>query len=298
MQPIIKHFFHPDTFTLSYVVSCPETKACVIIDPVLDFDMFSGTIDCYSLAPVIKYIESNKLTLLWSLETHAHADHVTAAYYLKQLLGCRIGCSENITSIQTSFKALFNFSSFPDDGRQFDQLFKDNDELMIGKLAFKILSTPGHTADCLTYVIGNHAFIGDTLFMPDSGTARCDFPGGSAATLYQSIQRIYNLGDETNLYMCHDYQPTGRELRYTCTVAEQKLSNIQIDANINQESYINKREQRDSGLAIPRLIYPSLQLNINAGKLPTKEANQQRYIKLPVTPSKALTKIHNDSTSS
>jgi glyoxylase-like metal-dependent hydrolase (beta-lactamase superfamily II) len=293
MQPIIKHFFHQETFTLTYVVSCPETKKCVVIDPVLDFDIYSGEIDCCSLINVVNYIESNKLSLLWSIETHAHADHVSAAYYLKRLLGCRIGCSKQITTIQTNFKSLFNFPAFPDNGQQFDQLFNDNDELTVGTLTINILSTPGHTADCVTYVIGKHAFIGDTLFMPDSGSARCDFPDGSAKTLYQSIQRIYNLGDDTTLYMCHDYLPEGRELKYKCTVGEQKLSNIQVDENTTQDKYIQIREKRDSGMNVPRLIYPSLQLNINAGKLPDIEPNQQRYLKLPLTPSKALAKILN-----
>lgn len=293
MQPTIKHFFHQETFTLTYVVSCPETKKCVVIDPVLDFDIYSGEIDCCSLIDVVNYIESNKLSLLWSIETHAHADHVSAAYYLKTLLGCRIGCSKQITTIQTNFKSLFNLPTFPDKGQQFDQLFNDNDELTVGSLTINILSTPGHTADCVTYVIGSHAFIGDTLFMPDSGSARCDFPGGSAKTLYQSIQRIYNLGDDTTLYMCHDYLPEGRELKYKCTVAEQKLSNIQVDENTTQDKYIQIREKRDSGMNVPRLIYPSLQLNINAGKLPNIEPNQQRYLKLPLTPSKALAKILN-----
>ncbi len=290
MQPVIQHFFHSTTSTLTYVVSCPATKQCVIIDPVLDFDIFSGNIDCQSIIQVIDYINNNELSLLWSLETHAHADHVTAAHYLKQTTDCKIACSHDIKAIQTTFKSLFNLPSFHDDGRQFDRLLNDNDELLIGELVLKVIATPGHTADSLTYVIGSHAFVGDTLFMPDSGSARCDFPGGSASLLYKSIQRIYDLGDETTLYMCHDYQPDDRQLKFTCSVAEQKNSNIQINASVTEAEYIQKRQQRDTGLAVPRLIYPSLQLNISAGKLPTAEANQKRYIKLPLIPSPLLLK--------
>lgn len=288
MQPVIKHFFHPSTFTLTYVVNCPETKECVVIDPVLDFDIFSGEIDCQSAQAIVQYIKENQLIPTWVLETHAHADHVTAAHYLKRVFDCRLACSEAIRNIQTTFKSLFNFQAFNDDGRQFDRLLHDKDKISVGNLSILVIATPGHTPDSLTYVIDDHAFVGDTLFMPDSGSARCDFPDGSAAQLFHSIQKIYALGDNTTLYMCHDYQPNNRELKYCCTVAEQKRDNIQISHTVSAEQYIERRQHRDAGLAIPRLIYPSLQLNINAGQLPESESNQQRYLKLLLSPSPHL----------
>jgi len=289
MQPLIQHFFHQATSTLTYVVSCPITKECVVIDPVLDFDIYSGQIASHSIDQVIEYIDSKALTPLWSLETHAHADHVSAAHYLRERIGCNIACGQEITQIQTRFKDLFNLRSFHDDGRQFDRLLVDHDTLDIGSLTLKVMATPGHTPDSLTFIIGKHAFIGDTLFMPDSGTARCDFPDASAQALYQSIQKIYALGKNTWLYMCHDYQPNQRKLRYRCLVEEQIEENIQIAAHISEQGYIAAREQRDDSLALPRLIHPALQLNINAGKLPTAEQGDKRYIKIPLNSAYSLT---------
>ncbi len=287
MQPIIKAFFHQPTFTLTYVVSCPDTKKCLVIDPVLDFDVFSGTLDSNTIEQVADYIRSQQLSLEWTLETHAHADHITAATYLKNQFKCQIGCSSEIKSIQKEFKTLFNLEDFKTDGAQFDKLFKQGDEINVGGISVSVISTPGHTADSLTYVIGNNAFIGDTLFMPDSGSARCDFPGGCARQLYQSIQKIYSLGDATHLYMCHDYQPNGRALRYLCTVEEQKKDNIHINQYVSEEDYVKTRQTRDSGLSVPRLIYPSLQMNIRAGQLPQSESNKNHYLKLPLNMSQA-----------
>lgn len=298
MQPVIQHFFHQATSTLTYVVSCPITKQCVVIDPVLDFDIYSGEMTSDSIDQIIEYIDEQHLVPLWSLETHAHADHVSAAHYLRERIGCKVACGKEITDIQTRFKDLFNLNSFHDDGRQFDRLLIDKDILMIGTLTLSVMATPGHTPDSLTFIIGMHAFIGDTLFMPDSGTARCDFPEASAKRLYQSIQKIYALGSKTWLYMCHDYQPNNRALRYRCLVEEQIQENIQVAEHIDEHSYINAREQRDGALAVPRLIHPALQLNINAGKLPTAEHGDKRYIKMPLYGSDSLTntKRHNSFT--
>ncbi|NMP32496.1 MBL fold metallo-hydrolase [Thalassotalea sp. M1531] len=282
MQPVIKHFFHSASFTLTYVVSCPETKQCAIIDPALDFDIFSSHIDTSFAQEIIGYVKKQSLEVKWIMETHAHADHVTAASYLKKKLGGQLVCGRDVTSVQSTFKELFNFPDFKDDGSQFDLLVRDGESFDLGKLTFKVMSTPGHTPDSVTYVIGDHAFIGDTLFMPDSGSARCDFPDGSAALLYQSIQKIYQLDDNVKLYMCHDYQPNGREVAYYCTVAQQKAENIQICSNISEQAYIEKREQRDGKLAVPRLIYPSLQLNIRAGQLPGPESDNQYFLKTPI----------------
>lgn len=288
ITPIIKAFFHSASFTLTYVVSCPNTKQCAIIDPALDFDLFSGKIDSVFAKDVVAYIEEQGLALQWILETHAHADHVTAASFIKRKLGGEIACGRKITDIQTTFKSLFNLHDFPCNGEQFDVLLDENSKLALGDLTINVLETPGHTPDSLTYVIGNNAFIGDTLFMPDSGSARCDFPDGSAKLLFSSIQKIYALGDSTVLHMCHDYQPNKRELKYTCTVAEQKEANIQISAKVSESDYVAARESRDSGLAVPRLIYPSLQLNIRAGELPEKEDNNQHYLKLPINGAENL----------
>lgn len=283
MQPIIKAFFHQATFTLSYVVHCPNTNQCAIIDPVLDFDIFSGELDTEFSHRIIEYIQSKKLTVKWIMETHAHADHVTSASFLKKQLGGELVCGSNIVSVQSTFKTLFNLPEFPNDGSQFDKLVSEGDKLALGDFEFSVIATPGHTPDSVTYVINDNAFIGDTLFMPDSGSARCDFPDGSAQLLYQSIQKIYALGDQVQVYMCHDYMPNKRELQYVCTVAEQKANNVQISANTSEQDYVEKRITRDSSLAVPRLIYPSLQLNIRAGELPEAESNGSYYLKTPLS---------------
>ncbi|WP_448213400.1 MBL fold metallo-hydrolase [Colwellia sp. MEBiC06753] len=283
MQPIITPFFHHDTYTLTYVVHCTETNECAIIDPALDFDIFSGQLDVEFAQRIIDFVLNNHLSVRWIMETHAHADHVTAASYLKAKLGGQLVCGKNITSVQTTFKTLFNLSEFANDGSQFDQLVAEGDTIKLGQFNFEVIDTPGHTPDSVTYVIAGNAFVGDTLFMPDSGSARCDFPDGSAQALYQSIQKIYALGDNINLYMCHDYMPEGREMAYCCTVAEQKANNIQIAVEITEQEYIKTREQRDGTLAVPRLIYPSLQLNIRAGELPPPASNHKHYLQIPLS---------------
>ncbi|WDE07334.1 MBL fold metallo-hydrolase [Thalassomonas viridans] len=282
MTPEIKAFFHQPSSTLCYVVTCPESRKCAVIDPVLDFDIYSGEIDTAFATTIIDYIQEEALQLEWLLETHAHADHVTAASYLKKRLGGKIACGSEITSIQETFKSVFNLKDLNTDGGQFDRLLSDGETLELGHCSIKVLATPGHTPDSLTYVIGNNAFIGDTLFMPDSGSARCDFPRGSAAQLYQSIQKIYRLGNDITLYMCHDYQPNQRALRYACPVSEQREMNIHIADGVSEQEYVTTRQQRDTGLAIPRLLYPALQFNIIAGQLPAAEDNNQHYLKLPL----------------
>ncbi|WDE10068.1 MBL fold metallo-hydrolase [Thalassomonas haliotis] len=283
MTPKIKALFHQPSSTLCYIVTCPESRKCAVIDPVLDFDIYSGAIDTQFAAGVIDYIRENDLQLEWLLETHAHADHVTAASYLKKKLGGNIACGSEITSIQQTFKEVFNLTTLNTNGEQFDRLLHDGDQLALGNCNIKVLATPGHTPDSLTYLIGNNAFIGDTLFMPDSGSARCDFPSGSAAQLYQSIQKIYQLGNDITLYMCHDYQPNQRALRYACPVSEQKEMNIHIACGVSEQEYVTTRQQRDTGLAIPRLLYPSLQFNIIAGQLPAADESNKHYLKLPLS---------------
>ena len=283
MTPKIKVLFHQPSFTLCYIVSCPQSGKCAIIDPVLDFDIHSGRISTEFVTTIIDYIREHQLQLEWILETHAHADHVTAASYLKKHLGGLIACGSEITAIQDTFKQVFNLSDLATNGEQFDYLLSDGDTLPLGQGTIKVMTTPGHTPDSVTYVIGKHAFIGDTLFMPDSGSARCDFPSGSASLLYQSIQKIYQLGNEFTLYMCHDYQPNQRALEYACSVSEQKEMNIHINAEVSEGEYIATREQRDSKLAIPRLLYPSLQFNIIAGQLPSGDENNQHFLKLPLS---------------
>lgn len=288
MSVAIQHFFHSDSSTLTYVVSCSDTKVCIVIDPVLDFDISSGEVDRVAIDEVIGFIKDNELSLVWILETHAHADHATAAYTLKQSLGGKIACGKGITEVQASFKSFFNLDDIDTSGAVFDKLLKDNEELIFGHEKIRVLATPGHTPDSVTYIIGNNAFIGDTLFMPDSGSARCDFPKGSAAQLYQSIQKIYSLGDDTTLFMCHDYMPNDRSLRYSCSVKEQKELNIQVGAQVCEADYVKVREQRDSVLNVPRLIYPSLQFNIRAGQLPPADTNGSYYFKMPLLGTQKL----------
>lgn len=289
ISPIIKAFFHAPSSTLSYVVACPNSNSCVIIDPALDYDLSSGKLSTDFANELISYIKVNNFTVEWILETHAHADHVTSAQFLKKALGGKIACGEHITRVQQTFKQFFNLANFNANGSQFDHLIKDQEELNVGELTLKALHTPGHTPDSMTYVIGKHAFIGDTLFMPDSGSARCDFPAGSAGMLYDSIQKIYALGDETLLYVCHDYLPDGRQLQYVTSVKSQKMDNIQICQQTNREQYIENRNARDQGLAVPRLIYPSLQFNIRGGKLPDAQGNNQYFVKMPVIGTDILT---------
>lgn len=284
MKPDVAAFFDEDTFTVSYVVADPATRRCAVVDSVLDFDPASGRTRKTSADEIIRHIRDSGLELEWILETHVHADHLSAAPYIQQQLGGRLGIGFNITVVQETFGRVFNVGTdFARDGRQFDHLFRDNEAFRIGSIDARALHTPGHTPACMTYVIGDAAFIGDTLFMPDYGTARCDFPGGDARELYRSIQRIFALPPETRLFLCHDYKAPGRdEYRWETTVAEQRARNIHVHDGVSEEAFVAMRTGRDATLPMPRLILPSVQVNMRAGRLPPAEDNGIRYLKLPV----------------
>ena len=283
MSPLIQAFFDPATSTYSYVVSDPATAQCAIIDSVLDYDAAAGRTDTASADRLIAYVREQGLHVQWLLETHVHADHLSAAPYLKAALGGQLAIGEQIRVVQNTFGKLFNAGSeFAVDGRQFDLLFKDDQVFQIGSLNARVLHTPGHTPACMTYLIGDAAFVGDTLFMPDYATARCDFPGGDARILFRSIHRLLSLPEDVVLYMCHDYAPNGRELRHVSTVGEQRRENVHVADAITEEQYVKMREARDATLAMPKLIIPSIQVNMKAGHLPEPESNGQRYLKVPI----------------
>ncbi len=284
MHPSIHAFFDDATNTLTYLVRDPEGSACAVIDSVLDFDHASGRTDTRSADAVIAHIRAEGLTLTWVLETHVHADHLSAAPYIQQVLGGQIGIGTHITDVQTTFGKVFNEGSqFARDGSQFDRLFAEGDSLMIGQLRADVMHTPGHTPACLTYVIGDAAFVGDTLFMPDFGTARCDFPGGSADTMFSSVQRILALPEATRIFVGHDYKAPGRaEYAWESTVGAQKAANVHIGAGRNRADFIALRQARDATLGMPRLIVPALQINMRAGHMPEPEANGISYLKLPL----------------
>lgn len=283
-QPNVQAFFDEDTFTVSYVVSDDASKQCVIVDSVLDYDHASGRTSTTSADRVIEFVKDHQLSVTWILETHVHADHLSAAPYLKEALGGQIVIGDHITTVQNTFAKLLNAEpTFDRDGSQFDQLVHEGDTLAFGEQTVEVLHTPGHTPACVTYVIGDAAFVGDTLFMPDYGTARCDFPGGDAATLYRSIQKIFALPDETRLFMCHDYKAPGRfEYQWETSVAEQKQNNVHIHQGISEDAFCDMRTTKDATLAMPRLIWPSVQVNMRAGNLPPEEENGTRYIKTPI----------------
>lgn len=283
-NPIVQHFFDEPTNTFSYVVRDPDSQACAILDSVLDFDYAAGRTDVRSADEIIDYIRGNDLKVEWILETHVHADHLSAAPYLHEMLGGKTGIGAHIRDVQEIFGKAFNAGTeFQRDGSQFDQLFKEGDTFAIGGLEGRVLHTPGHTPACLTYVIGDAAFVGDTLFMPDFGTARCDFPGGDARTLYQSIQKVLALPPETRIFLCHDYKAPGRdEYQHMTTVAEQRDANIHVHEGISEEEFVKMRTERDATLDMPRLILPSVQVNMRAGHMPPAEDNGQVYLKVPV----------------
>lgn len=284
MTPIVKAFFDEATYTVTYVVHDPQSRVCAIIDPVLDFDQASGRTSTASSDRVIEYIDVNGLNVSWILETHAHADHFSGAQYLKLKTGGKTGIGELITDVQLVFKDLFNLGdSLSTDGSQFDHLLEEGDVLPLGKMNIRVMHTPGHTPACLTFVVGDAVFVGDTLFMPDYGTARVDFPGGDAATLYHSIQRIFELPDETRLFMCHDYKAPNRdEYAWETTVAEERAKNVHIHAGVTEQEFVEFRQKRDAKLGMPKLMLPSIQVNIRAGEMPPAEANGVAYLKLPV----------------
>lgn len=284
MQADVREFFDPATYTYSYVVADPATRHCAIVDSVLDYDPASGRTSCGSADRIIAYVRSRGLQVQWLLETHVHADHLSAAPYLKRELGGQLGIGENITVVQNTFGKLFNAGSdFATDGSQFDRLFADGDEFHIGEIRAQAMHTPGHTPACMTYLIGDAGFVGDTLFMPDYGTARCDFPGGDASTLFRSIQKLFALPGETRLFMCHDYKAPGRDdFHYQTNVAEQRAHNVHVHQGIAEADFVAMRRERDAGLDMPALILPSVQVNMRAGQLPPAEDNGIHYLKIPL----------------
>ena len=281
-QAIVKAFFDPQTWTYTYVVYESKGSACIVIDSVLNYDPKSGRTKTESADEVISFIKDNRLQLEWILETHAHADHLTAAPYIQDKLGGKIAIGDHITTVQGVFKGVFNLDDVAADGSQFDVLIKEGESVRFGNLSFKALYVPGHTPACMAYEIGDSIFVGDTLFMPDVGTARCDFPGGSASNLYRSIQSILKYPPNTKLYMCHDYPPNGRLPEYQSTVAEQKKSNIHVHDGVTEEQFVAMRNKRDAGLEMPVLILPSIQVNIRAGHMPKPEGNGTAYLKIPL----------------
>jgi glyoxylase-like metal-dependent hydrolase (beta-lactamase superfamily II) len=283
IAPDVKAFFDHDSNTISYVVTDPATKKAAIIDSVLDFDYASGTISYDHADMIIDYVTTQNLDVEWLIETHVHADHLSAAPYIQQKLGGKIGISDRISEVQTVFGKMFNAGTeFERDGSQFDQLFADGDRYKIGQLDGVAIATPGHTPACMVHLIGDAVFVGDTLFMPDGGTARADFPGGDARTLYQSIQKILALPDETRMFVCHDYAPNGREFLWETTVGAQRANNIHVGHNASEDSFVEMREKRDATLAMPRLIMPSIQVNMRAGHMPAAEENGATYLKVPI----------------
>lgn len=283
----IEAFFDPASSTISYLVLDVGTAQCAIIDSVLDFDPKSGRTGTTSADKLVRRVRELNASVRWILETHVHADHLSAAGYLKAQLGGEVAIGSRVTAVQEIFGKLFNEgSSFARDGSQFDRLLEDGESFAIGSLNASVLHTPGHTSACATYVISDEAetaaFVGDTLFMPDYGTARCDFPGGDPRTLYRSIKRILGLPAATRLYTCHDYRPGGRELRYVCTVAEMREDNVHVGVGISEEEFVAMRRKRDANLETPALLLPSIQVNMCAGRLPEAESNGTRYLRIPI----------------
>ncbi|HQR85088.1 MAG: MBL fold metallo-hydrolase [Polynucleobacter sp. 24-46-87] len=282
-QAVIQHFFDPETWTYTYVVYEDVGSPCAIIDSVLNYDPKSGRTKTKSADEVIAFVQSKQLETTWILETHAHADHLTAAPYLQSQLGGKIVIGDHITNVQTVFKGVFGLDEqFDTHGAQFDHLLKDGESLAFGNLSLKALYVPGHTPACMAYVIGDAIFVGDTLFMPDVGTARCDFPGGNANMLYQSVQKILAYPPETKLYMCHDYPPATRQAQCMSTVGDEKKHNIHVHDGITEEQFVQMRTARDKTLEMPTLILPSIQVNIRAGHFPEPDANGVSYLKIPL----------------
>jgi glyoxylase-like metal-dependent hydrolase (beta-lactamase superfamily II) len=278
----IRSFFDPATYTVTHVVSDPATRRAAIIDSVLDYDPKSGRTATRSADAVVAWVREAGLTVDWHLETHAHADHLSAAPYLKGLLGGRIAIGEHIQDVQRVFKGLFNAADMRTDGGEFDHLFKDGETFAIGQLQARVVHTPGHTPACVSYVVGRDAFVGDTLFMPDYGTARCDFPGGDARVLYRSIRKLLALGDDLRLHLCHDYMPGGREVRWQTTAGEERSANIHVREGISEDEFVAMRTARDRTLDMPVLMLPAVQVNARAGSLPPPEDNGRRYLKIPL----------------
>jgi glyoxylase-like metal-dependent hydrolase (beta-lactamase superfamily II) len=283
MQVKIKAFFHDASNTVSYLVWDTKTKKCAVIDSALDFDASSGRTSTKSAQKLVDHIIEQKLSCQWILETHVHADHLSAAPFIKNCVGGRTAVGNHIPEIQKTFKTIYNAEAgFNTDGQQFDHLFEENEEFLLGDTVCKVIHTPGHTPACVTYLIDGNAFVGDTLFMPDFGTARTDFPGGDAGQLYDSIQKILSLDDNTKLYTCHDYAPNGRQIAWESTVKEQRNNNLHAHKGVTRNEFIKMRTERDKQLAMPALLIPSIQVNMRAGDLPPKEEDGDRYLKIPL----------------
>ena len=283
LTPTVTAFFDAGTNTVTYILRDPASSACAVIDSVMDIDYAAGRISYAAADQVIDYITENHLTLEWLIETHVHADHLSGAPYIQGKLGGKIGIGANITVIQDTFGKVFNEGTeFARDGSQFDALFVDGDTYQVGQMAVLTLLTPGHTPACMTHIAGNAAFVGDTLFMPDGGSARADFPGGDARVLYRSIRRVLSLPDAMRLFMCHDYGPNGRDIRWETTVAEQRRDNIHARDGVTEDDFVAVREARDKTLAMPRLIIPALQVNMRAGALPEPDTAGKRFLKVPI----------------
>jgi len=283
MKPTVTGFYDAETATVTYLVRDPGSRFCAVIDPVLDYDARSGRTTTGAAEAVAKVIRADGLTLAWILETHAHADHITAAPYFKDAFGAPVGIGAAIAAVQETWKGIYNYDGdFPADGSQFDRLFVDGDRFTIGDLAVTVWHTPGHTPACVTYLVGDAAFVGDTLFMPDGGTARVDFPGGDGRTLYDSIRRILSLPGETRIFVGHDYQPGGRAIAFETSVAAERADNIHVRDGVSADDYVALRAARDATLKLPRLLLPALQVNIRAGRFPPAEDNGTVYLKIPV----------------
>ncbi|WJM95291.1 MBL fold metallo-hydrolase [Pseudomonas defluvii] len=285
MNAHVEAFFDPATFTYSYVVSDPQSGQCALVDPVLDYDPAAGRTSHHSADHLIAHVREKGLNVQWILETHVHADHLSAGHYLKEQLGGTLAIGDHITVVQNTFGKLFNAEpEFATDGRQFDHLFHDGETFRIGNVEARAIHTPGHTPACMTYLIGDAAFVGDTLFMPDYGTARCDFPGGDAHAMYRSIHdKLFALPDETRVFMCHDYKAPGREeYLYETNIGAERSGNVHIHEGISEEQFVAMRQARDATLGMPTLILPSVQINMRAGELPPAEANGSRYLKIPL----------------
>lgn len=283
LKPEVTAFFDPPTNTVSYVVKDPASKACAVIDSVMDIDYAAGRISYESADKIVSFVKEHGLNVEWLIETHAHADHLSAAPYIQAKVGGKLGIGENITIVQNVFGKIFNEGTeFQRDGSQFDRLFKDGDTYSIGTMQAFAMLTPGHTPACMTHVIGNAAFVGDTLFMPDGGTARADFPGGDARVLYSSIKRVLALPPEMRLFMCHDYAPGGREIRWETTVADERAHNIHVRDGISENEFVEMRTSRDATLDLPKLIIPSIQVNMRGGNLPEPDETGKRHLKVPI----------------
>jgi glyoxylase-like metal-dependent hydrolase (beta-lactamase superfamily II) len=288
-MPSVSAFFDPATNTVTYLVSDPETGKAAVIDPVLDYDSGTGTFHATSAKKILAAAASHRLQIAWVLETHVHADHISAAPVIAKHTGARVGIGENVRQVQRTFIPTFDATDVRPDGSVFDHLFADNEEFLLGTLPVRVLHTPGHTPACAAYLIGDAVFVGDTLFMPDFGTARADFPGGDARALYRSIKRILALPPETRLFVCHDYKAPGREdFAWETTVGAERAQNIHVREGVSEQAFVKMREARDASLTPPKLLYPSIQMNMRAGNLPPPDENGHRYLRIPIAPAADL----------